>query len=1184
MSSKFKATENQQKAIDGKGSLLVSAAAGSGKTATLVDRVIKKLTDPEDMYKITDLLMVTFTKAAASEMRSRISAALNEKLSQDISPVLKRHLREQAVLLPKADICTVDSFCKNIISDNFDVLSLPPDFKIIPDPQLAIMKEQALTDTVEYFLSVKKTEFSSLMKLLATDSRLENIRSVISLIHDYMLTLPFPEEWKEDCISMYRGFSSAENSEWGKYMLSSLYARFNSTADLIESALNDISRDDVLRAKRSGDLETCRDYCLKMCGKLKEGSFAEIADFAAAGKPVRWSEKLYSKKENFDPSLAEKAEQVRAKFAKTLEKARKVLIFSQKDCAKEARRLTPYIELLFEAADRYSDLLAAQKREKNYLDFADLEHLTLKLLAVRENRKTTLTPFAKTVSDRFREVLVDEYQDTNDLQDEIFRIISDDRKKLFCVGDVKQSIYGFRRSNPKNFLSLLDSYDTFDGKSCRSKIILSENFRSRKGVCGAVNFIFSKVMSKECGDIDYNEEHALNAAAKFPERDMNDVQIDIIDLDEQDERTILQTEADRVAEIIKDMLEKECISRKGKLEKPNFGDFCVLMRTVKDTAKPFADRLSEHGIPCSYSHSEDFFSIPEVSKMMSVLKVINNPLDDIALLSAMMCPIFGFTANETAEIRAKNRKCNMYSALRLSAESGNKKARDFLGLVSLLRKYSATHTVDRLIAKIYDDTGLPEIYLTEDGGSLKRQNLLRLRDIALDRVNEGYDTNFEFLRFAEKVQKGEIKLSADPSDGEGGGVRIMSIHHSKGLQFPVVFLAGLTKKKNTDTSAFQLDQKYGVGLKIYDPSTRKKSSTLMFEAVKSAKAKSESSELLRIYYVAATRAIDNLFIIACEKNAESALKNASAALGSDYGGKNRPIDPIIVEDAPSFSSLVYCCALLHPDGKQLRSELGANFSPDDAESPITVNHLHSSDVEKSVEKETETAVLSEEVDEEYLEKLKGDMKYEYDFKALSALCAKISVSGLTHKSKLSESFAMRPAFLQNEALSAAEKGTAMHSFMQYSDYISAKNDLENEIFVLKEQRFLSPVQADSLDRKKLAAFFESELFARMENSEKLLREQRFIMEIPARRLDPTLPEKVANEPIAVQGIADCIFFENGQPIIVDYKTDLVSDEQVLRERYSAQLDIYAEAFEKILGQKVRQKLIYSFALSKTIEL
>ena len=242
MSSKFKATENQQKAIDGKGSLLVSAAAGSGKTATLVDRVIKKLTDPEDMYKITDLLMVTFTKAAASEMRSRISAALNEKLSQDISPVLKRHLREQAVLLPKADICTVDSFCKNIISDNFDVLSLPPDFKIIPDPQLAIMKEQALTDTVEYFLSVKKTEFSSLMKLLATDSRLENIRSVISLIHDYMLTLPFPEEWKEDCISMYRGFSSAENSEWGKYMLSSLYARFNSTADLIESALNDPRR------------------------------------------------------------------------------------------------------------------------------------------------------------------------------------------------------------------------------------------------------------------------------------------------------------------------------------------------------------------------------------------------------------------------------------------------------------------------------------------------------------------------------------------------------------------------------------------------------------------------------------------------------------------------------------------------------------------------------------------------------------------------------------------------------------------------------------------------------------------------------------------------------------------------------------------------------------------------------
>lgn len=1183
MSNKFKPTASQKKAIEGKGSLLVSAAAGSGKTATLVDRVIKKLTDPDQMYKITDLLMVTFTKAAAAEMRSRISMALGEKLSQDISPSLRKHLREQTVLLPKADISTVDSFCKKLISDNFDALDLPPDFKIIPEPQLNIMKEQALSDTVEHFLTVRKKEFTALMKLLGTDSRLENIRASISQLYEYMQTLPFPEEWREDCIAMYRNFDSVAGSPWGQWILQSLYSRFNSTADLLQAVIQEISADEVLSQKRGGDLKEGLNFCLEMLDLIQGSSYDLICSKVQECQKIKWSKSL-SKNDIYDPLLQEKTERAREKYHKTVEKAKKNLLFSEKDCKRVAKELTPFIELLFEAAEYYSELLREAKSEKNYLDFADIEHLTLKLLAVRENRQTTLTPLSLTVSQSFKEVLVDEYQDTNDLQDEIFRIISQNRKNLFCVGDVKQSIYGFRRSNPKNFLKLLESYSDYDGVSDTSKIILSENFRSRKGICDTVNFIFQKIMSRGCGDIDYDNTHMLNAAADFPERDMNDAEIDIINLSVEDERTPLQVEADRTAEIIREMMQKECISKGNGLIRPQYGDFCVLMRTVKDTAKPFADRLSEHGIPVSFSHSEDFFALPEVAKMLSVLKVISNPLDDVALLSAMMCPIFGFSADEAAAIRADCKKSDIYTALRFAANSGNKKAENFINTVCDLRKYAATHTVDRLISKIYDDFGLPEVYLTDYDGQTKRRNLFRLQELARDCVNDGYETNYEFLRFADKVQKGEIKLPSDSSFEQPDAVRIMSIHHSKGLQFPVVFLVGLTKQVNADTSAFQLDQKYGIGLKIYDPQSRKKTSTLMFEAVRSAKAKNELSELLRIYYVGATRPKDNLFTIICDSKADKSLCNSAVMLSSDYQGKNTPIDPILVEDAQNFSSLILYCALLHPEGKELRSLCSANFSPDKAPSGLTVRYLLSDSVEKSVKFEKEDVRPTGNWDEKELKKLKEALDFEYEYKALSSLAAKISVSALTHKSPSNSAFSLRPSFLQDNQLNSAEKGTAMHQFMQYADYISAQKDLENEISLLLEQKFISKVQADSLNRQRLRSFFESSLFERMCKSEKLLREQRFIIEIPAGRLDPNLPPNVADEPIAIQGIADCIFFENGQPVIVDYKTDRVDNEKILKERYAPQLEIYAEAFEKILGCKVKQKLLYSFSLSKTLEI
>ena len=1183
MASNPSPTKNQQKAIDGSGSLLISAAAGSGKTATLVNRVIKKLTDPLDMFEITDFLLVTFTVSAAAEMRSRISQAVSEKLSEDISPALRRHLTKQTVLLAKADISTVDAFCKKLITDNFDRLGLAPDFKMISEPRLELLKQQALSDTVEYFLLTKKKEFTALMKLLGTDSRLENIKSAISAVYDYMRTLPFPDEWKQKCIDMYEGFSDFESSPWGKFTIGRIADRLNNTVDMLQSTLNDISRDSLLADKRGGDLSVGLNNAVLILKSLCDGDFDTVRRLSKKEREVKWSGKITAK-DICDPYLKQKCETAKSKYNALLSQIQVELGFSNEQCRDTAKRLTPFIRLLFEATDYYSGLLAQRKKEKNALDFADIEHLTLKLLAKREGGKTLPTEFALSLSQSFREILVDEYQDTNDLQDEIFRIISCDRSRLFCVGDVKQSIYGFRRSNPKNFISMMESYPDYEEHKDRAKIILSENFRSRKGICDTVNFIFRRIMSKKVGDIDYNDDHSLFASAQFPKRDIKDVQIDIIDISDNDERTVIQIEADRIAEIIEDMMQKECITDKSGLRRPEYGDFCILLRTAKNTVKPLADRLFEHGIPAVYSHSDDFFDIPEVSKMMAILKVISNPLDDVSLLSAMMSPVFGFTADDIGQLCVKKGGLSIYAAVCKASENGDQKARQFLKQLSDLRRFSATHTAERLISEIYETTGLPEIYLTCDDGERKRQNLNRLLNVARDCADEGYETVYEFLRFSDLVKRGDIKLSSEATDSSSGGVIIKTIHNSKGLQFPVVFVIELSKRPPNDTSAFKLDQDYGIGLKVYDPKTRTKTATPMFEAVKQAKKISDISERLRIYYVAATRPKDNLFIINAQKGAVKRLSDDAAALCQDFASKGDAIDPVLVEDCTDFGRLINYCALLHPAGKELRSIAESNLLPetDGDTDGVEIGFINSCDINPSEQNEPSENAPSDSYDKDELDRIKEQLSFEYKYKSLAKFAAKVSVSSLTHKGPSHSGCTLRPAFLKNERLNTAEKGTAMHEFMQYADYLSAETDLENEISLLKEQEFLSSAQADSLDRQKLAAFFSSNLFSRIKNSEKFLREQRFIIDVPASELDGTLPPIAKNEVIAVQGIADCIFFEEGKAIIVDYKTDRVSDEQTLRDRYSAQLELYAKAFERILSVEIKQKIIYSFYMSKEI--
>lgn len=1182
----FKATKQQQNAIEGKGALLVSAAAGSGKTAVLVERVIEKLTSRDHPAEIDRLLIVTFTKAAAAEMRARIAKRLSEELAR--SPGNRQLIRQQ-LLLPKANICTIDSFCKNLLSENFETLGLPPDFRLISESQLAIVKDDAMEETLEHFLQTDSKAFSQLMRLTGTESDLKSIKSDISLIYEYLRTLPFPELWEKHAIEMYARFRSPAASPWGQKIMAGLSFEASSLLATIEKILSDSKRDPVLWEKRGPALADAVSRLVAFSAALDCSDWDGVCEKAAALGRLSWGTVIGSKCV-VDLPLKTKTETAQAMFNQFSAKAAALSAFSEKSCIQSARALLAPVSLLLSAVNYYHKLILQKKAEKSQLDFADLEYNVLRLLVKQTGETIEKTPLAAALSARFDEVLVDEYQDTNDLQNTIFRILSDDGKKLFAVGDVKQSIYGFRRSNPENFMRMLDEYPDFDHTTSPAKIILSENFRSRAGICDSVNFIFSRILSKSCGDIDYDQSHVLNPSASFPERDEAEVGVEFIELAD-DPRTIPELESDRIAEQIRDMMQRACISENGTLRKARFSDFAILMRSTKNKAAAYAARLASHGIPAIFEQAEDFFQIPEVSRVISLLKVINNPLDDVAMLSTLLSPLFGFTAEETAKLRIHCRKGNLYTALLKAKEAGDEKCRAFLNELQYYRRLAALYPADKLIARIFDRTGFLDAVQVCENGDRKRLNLLNLLDIARACVQEGFLRPYEFLRYVERVKSGEIKIPLRFSGASAeDAVKIMSIHHSKGLQFPVCFVADCSKSFHLrDISApFQLDQELGIGLKVFDPARRTKSSTLMLEAIKAEKRRSYISEELRILYVAATRAKENLILLCCQENTQKLAVKCAAALSGDWGQRNAPIDPGLVVSSSSFSELLLYCCLLHPSGKELRQLCEAGITPDDGEEDcLSVKLLKAQNVSPAPEPELPAEIPERPADPKLKAEIDRRLSYQNPYRALARLSSKFSVSQLTRKTAPHSGCTLRPAFLKGERLNAAERGTALHEFMQYADFVLAETDLEQEISRLVKDQFLTKLQGDSIDREKLNAFFKSRLYTRMrlaEKNEKLFREERFIIEIPAGRIDPCLPKPLRDEGIAVQGIADCVFIENGKLVIVDYKTDAVENAQTLIDRYASQLAIYAEAFEKLYGLPVEEKLIYAFSLGQTIKI
>ncbi len=1174
--SQRKWTQSQQNAIDARdGTLLVSAAAGSGKTAVLVQRVIERITDPCRPTDADRLLVVTFTKAAAAEMSSRITAEIAKLLEADPMNV---RLQRQQILLARAHISTIHSFCSELIRENFYKLGISPDFRILEDTEMNLLRGDAISTVLEEYYAQDDPVFLDLVEAFASGRDDDRIIQTVNSLYDFVRSHPFPKHWFAEKAAMYSSAVSAPQTVWGQTILNFAAGAVDYCISLTQNSIT-LMNDDAKIADAYSD--------------AFNSDLAGLMSLKAAVDEVNW-DKISFQTNNFsylrlkplrgyseDP-LKNKLATSRKEVQSTIKKLGDLFNASEEQCNDDITRLAPLLQKLFEVTEKFGEALNQLKSERRAADFSDLEHYALKLLVRDTDSGFERTADAAELSSHFDEVMVDEYQDTNEAQDMIFRAISQDEKNLFMVGDVKQSIYRFRQAMPQIFLrrrALYPEYDK-DTNEYPACVVLDKNFRSRRGVTEAVNFVFRQLMSKQTGELDYTKAEELVAGADYPPCDEPAAQLDIIDLSvSENEDDMITAESRHIAELVYQMTgDGTTVTDKGKARPVVYRDICILLRSANKYAHEYAKELTSLGIPAWADTSGGFFAAAEVGVAVSLLRVIDNPMQDIPLLSVLMSPIYGFTPDDMADIRVPSRSGSLYLAVVSAAQSGNERADAFLKDIDSYRSLAATMPSDRLIHIVYEKSGYINLVQAMPNGDLRLANLRMLLEYAKKYEASGYNGLSGFIRFIDRLQKNNSDLAPASTISEAANVvKIMSIHRSKGLEFPVCILAGCARRFNKDRSDVLLHPSLGLGVKLKNPVTLSRYTTMPREAVALELDRGEMSEELRVLYVAMTRAKEKLILITTVKDASKTL----GKLASHLTGESR-IQPYVVRSVGSISDWLLLCALRHPSGGGLRDMAGALPGiTAAAEEAWNINLIYPPNDE--VTEQEQKAIVPAQPNETLEAEITRNIDYVYPYAALQGIQAKVAASDLAAR-EFSAQYAAtsRPAFLSKAGLTPTERGTALHAYMQFADYTKAVENPNDELKRLVTQGYLTMEQGEAVDLACVRAFFESSLAKRILASENVMREYRFTVEITAGDVKPELAGELRNQPVVLQGAVDCAFEENGKLIIVDYKTDKTNNSAELWERYHAQLALYKLALEQCMDWKVSECLLYSFGLNAEI--
>ncbi len=1159
--------QEQSFSVQGR-SLLIAAAAGSGKTAVLVERVIRMITHPTNPVDVDRLLIVTFTRAAAAEMRQRLSDALAEKMAAE--PDNQMYARQQ-MLLPRAYISTIHGFCARFLREFAGQTDLPMGFKVAEEGQTKLLEEEALDLVLEQHYRQKDPAFLALAEQLCSNKNDRDLRETVLSTYQFMQAQPFPERWLKEQIDAYTQVIPLEQTRW--------LTAIRREVDRALERLCHYAAEACAVAKEADVppyLET-QQIDLANFRRLREALPTLTYDQLQQELAVLWQTNLarVTKPDAVQKAGMEQVKAYRERIKSRLGKLKDLLPRTEAQCREDLAAMAPLAEALGRLLTAYAETFTALKREQKWLDYNDLEHETLRLLVDPATDRPTL--LARDVSRRFAEIMVDEYQDTNAAQDKLFSALSREEKNLFMVGDVKQSIYGFRQAMPEIFTRRRDEYDPYDPQEDKpSTIQLENNFRSRKQVTDGINFLFGQLMGRRTGGVDYEKEQ-LVYSAKYPEADLSTEWM-LLNKEDADGITDVQAEARQIAGRIHSLMGSMTITA-GEGQRPlAYEDICILTRRRKDMST-FVKEFTALGIPVAADNGEDFLSTPEVGAAVSLLRVIDNPLREVSLTAVMLSPLYGFTPDDLARVRVSAGKYTpLYPALEQLAQTGvypelAGRISAFLGDLRRYRTLAATLPADRLLEILYNETGIEAVYSARSGGAQRVANLQQLDTIARGFEQGNYRGLSAFVRYIDRMEESGKSLASGNTLLQEG-VRLMTVHGSKGLEFPVVFVARLCGLRNRSDSSRKvlLHATAGIGMKLVNREQNEKCTPLPFTGVRIARQQDEMEEELRVWYVALTRAREKLILVYTGSKMDKLFAKLEMELTEE-----RLLLPDTVLSAPTAGELLLTASLRHPDFLPLR---GLHRVPSlTAETAWQVAVCPPVDVAALKEEWCPTAVA----DADLADSLTRRLAYEYPYLPLTGVPAKLTASQLSHQ-RLSRDYVAvsRPAFLQAEGLTPAQKGTATHTFMQFADYRQAYLRLEQEMQRLVERGFLTQQQANSIDTDRLFAFFKSPLYKRMTCARQVWREYHFAVNVPAGSLTD-LPAAMAEEGVLVQGIADCVFQEDDGLVLVDYKTDRVDTPEQLCDRYRSQMLFYKQALETILGLPVKEMLLYSFAMCKAIK-
>jgi ATP-dependent helicase/nuclease subunit A len=1199
----MKWTSEQQKVIELRNrNILVSAAAGSGKTAVLVERIIQMLTSEENPVNVDRLLIVTFTEAAASEMKQRIREAIEgalEKWPQNT------HLQRQATLIHSAQITTIHSFCLSVIRDHFHVLDIDPGFRIAEEGELKLLRQDVLDFMLEERYLTGDTAFLDFVEKLGGGRNDKKIEEIIIRLYLYSRSYPQPDKWLDECAASYT--LSEGKPAFAVHIEKMVGQRIKDMLFILEEGLDLCNMPDG-PYMYVDMLEADKEILLHL------QNTDNFEDLYQVVQNISWKRLSAKKDETVDVDKRDQVKALREKVKKIIKDINGMYFYEEpQEMLKDMIQSFETINILVELVKEFDKEFSEKKQNKNIIDFSDMEQYALQILTTESAGKLAPSKVAQEYQDLFTEVMIDEYQDSNLIQEAILTSVSTvsrGKNNIFMVGDVKQSIYRFRLSRPELFMEKYESYSQEDSESQR--IDLHKNFRSREEVLSSVNFIFEQIMIKELGGIRYDEQAALNPGAAYEcQRDskgktINQTELLLVDpapisseKEGLDTETVSNREAEArvVAERIKELLKNGKVLDKptGEYRSPQYSDMVILTRSMKGWGDVFASVLGDEGIPAYAGSREGYFETYEVSVLLDYLRILDNYMQELPLAAVLTSPFAGLNAGHLTLIRNAYPDVPFYEAVNTYASEEAHKGglqdvlKEFLLAFHCFREMVPYTAIHELLGRIVEETGYGLYISAMPGGAQRTANLEMLVEKASAFEGTSYKGLFNFVRYIEQLKKYDVDYGeANIADEQSNTVRIMTIHKSKGLEFPIVFVSGMGKKFNTqDTKgSIVIHPEWGVGIDTIDLEKRTKIPTILKKVIQEEITRENLGEELRVLYVALTRAKEKLIMT-------GELRNASEVL-LQYQAQNNELNPhlpyYILSGAHSYLEWILPViqgmtekALLEVDVKNAIDIVTTDVIESKAEA-LARNVLECWDTELIYD-----TVLHDSI--------QNQLAYTYPYEQEGKLKLKFTVSELKKRSEPLEAegevlytepevIPLLPQFLTKEAeLTGASRGSAYHKLMELLEFNQEYDEikLKEEILRLESEKKLSREMAECIRIQDILAFLQSKGGQRMcmaSQSGLLKKEQPFVLGINAGEI---YPDDRSEETILVQGIIDVYFEEDGELVVLDYKTDQVKTSLELKEKYHAQLDYYARALEQLLGKRVKEKIIYSFTLEAEIQ-